>query len=279
MAGGPSPEPDWRKSMDLTVDDGRRTFLAALAFLAGGAVPIQLVTLSFGYAQYLHSVPKGKQAIALAHEFAAMYLPFIYLPALVILAGIALYSKTNYPELYRRIVVGFGAGLVATIGLDTLRQMGVIYGWLPSDTPMLFGKMVTGGAPFTVTLSAGLVVHYLNGANFGLFYAFVWGKRSSYRSAVLWSLGWLTIVEVGMMTLPPMAPMVGPFGIMYAWPELFLITLGAHWLFAIVLGLLVQTFLTREDRGWLVPFLVGTQRTEPAPASDDWTSHSRGSND
>jgi hypothetical protein len=128
-------------------------------------------------------------------------------------------------------------------------------------------------------LSAGVVVHYLNGANFGLFYAFVWGKRASYRSAVLWALGWLTIVELGMMTLPPMAPMVGPFGIKYAWPELFLITLGAHWLFAIVLGLLVQTFLTREDRGWLVPFLLGTHRTEPAPASDDWARHSRGSND
>jgi hypothetical protein len=136
--------------MDLTVTDGRRTFLAVLAFITGGAVPIQLITLSFGYAQYVQGVPKGPQAIALAHEFAAQYIPFVYLPALVILAGIALYSKTRYPELYRRIVVGFGAGLVATIGLDTLRQMGVIYGRLPSDTPMLFGKMVTGGAPFTV---------------------------------------------------------------------------------------------------------------------------------
>lgn len=264
--------------MDLTVDDGRRTFLAALAFLAGGAVPIQLVTLSFGYAQYLHGVPKGKQAIALAHEFAAQYLPFVYLPALVILAGIALYSKRNYPELYRRIGVGVGAGLVATIGLDTLRQMGVIYGWLPSDTPMLFGKIVTGGAPFAVTLSAGLVVHYLNGANFGLFYAFVWGKRASYRSAVLWAIGWLTIVEVGMMTLPPMAPMVGPFGIRYAWPALFLITLGAHWLFAIMLGLLVQTFLTTADRDWLLPFLVGSHQSEPTPASEEWGHPRRSDN-
>ncbi len=31
--------------------DNRRVALATLAFVAGGAVPIQLVTLSFGYAE------------------------------------------------------------------------------------------------------------------------------------------------------------------------------------------------------------------------------------
>ncbi|MCZ6505075.1 MAG: hypothetical protein O6834_03720, partial [Actinobacteria bacterium] len=52
-------------------------------------------------------------------------------------------------------------------------------------------------------------VHFLNGANFGLFYTFVWGKRRSYAIAVMWATLWLLIVELGMMTLPPMGPMVG----------------------------------------------------------------------
>lgn len=250
--------------MTRSISNLQRTLLVALAFFTGGVVPIQLVTLSFGDAQYLHGIPKGPEMIAAAHTFASRYILYVYLPAMVILAAVTMYSKTNYPGLYRRVVVGAGAGLIATIGLDTLRQMGVIYGWLPADTPMLFGNLVTGGgASFAVTLSTGLAVHYLNGANFGLFYAFVWGKRASYPSAVLWAGVWLTIVELGMMTLPPMAPMVGLFGVKHAWPALFLITLAGHWLFAIVLGLLVQMFLTEDDRSWLVPFLLGASRTEP----------------
>ncbi len=58
-----------------------------------------------------------------------------------------------------------------------------------------------------------------------------------------------------MMTGPPMAPIVGPFGINFAWPQLFLLTLVAHVAFGVTLGILAQHFLTDEDRDWLVPFL------------------------
>jgi hypothetical protein len=67
----------------------------------------------------------------------------------------------------------------------------------------------------------------------------------------------LLLVETGMMTLPPMEPMVGPFGIDYAWPQLFLSTLVAHIAFGIILGIGVQYFLKKEDRICFVPFLLG----------------------
>ena len=35
-------------------------------------------------------------------------------------------------------------------------------------------------------------------------------------------------VELGMMTGPPMGPMVGLFGYNYAWPQLFALTFVAH---------------------------------------------------
>ncbi|MFQ5537950.1 MAG: hypothetical protein ACE5GJ_10935 [Gemmatimonadota bacterium] len=46
----------------------------------------------------------------------------------------------------------------------------------------------------------------LNGADFGLFYAFFWGRLRSFKEAVLWSNVWALFVELGMMTGPPMGP-------------------------------------------------------------------------
>lgn len=237
--------------------DRRRTLLALVAFVAGGAVPIQLVTLSFGYSEYYRGIGIGPRIIAVAHEFATWYIPLVWIPALLILFGIALYARRRYPDLTRRIVVGAGMGAVATIALDAVRGAGVIHGWLPADTPVMFGKMATGSANFAVFYPVGLVVHYLNGANFGLFYAFVWGKRSTYRSAVFSAVGWALLVELGMMLGPPMGPIVGLFGTNYAWPQLFLLTFVAHIFFGVAMGLLIQTFLRDEDRSWLIPFLRG----------------------
>lgn len=235
----------------------RRAGLVLVAFIAGGAVPIQLVTLSFGYAQYLKGVRMGPQVLSVAHEFARFYVPLVLVPALMLLAAIALYARRRYPDVTRRIVVGFAMGAVATLALDAFRQAGVLHGWLPGDAPVMFGKMATGSPDFSVFYPAGLLIHLLNGANFGLFYAFVWGKRPSYKNAVLWATVWALLVELGMMTLPPMGPMVGPFGYNFAWPQLFLLTLAAHIAFGVTLGLLVQRFLREKDRGGLWAFLRG----------------------
>ncbi|MFQ5890467.1 MAG: hypothetical protein ACE5JR_10505 [Gemmatimonadota bacterium] len=249
--------------MSPDIKDRRRTALALLAFVAGGAVPIQLVTLSFGYAQFVRGVRMGPEVMAVAHEFALRYIPFVYLPAMLALLGVAVYGHRRYPDLFRRIAVGLGAGAVATVALDAVRQAGVIHGWLPADTFVMFGKMATGSSNFAVYYSAGILVHYLNGASFGLFYAFGWGKRRSYRSAALGATAWALILELGMMTGPPMAPIVGAFGVRYAWPQLFLLTLVAHLFFGVALGLLAQHFLTDEDRDWLVPFLFGGGSRRP----------------
>jgi len=239
------------------MSDTRRTGLVLVAFIAGGAVPIQTVTLSFGYAQYVRGVGIGPQVLSVAHEFARWYIPFVLVPAMLVLFGVALKCRTAYPDVFRRIVVGLSMGALATLALDAVRGAGVIHGWLPGDTPVMFGKMATGSAKFAVFYPAGLLIHYLNGANFGLFYAFVWGKRRSFASAVRWATLWALIVETGMMTGPPIAPMLGLFGYNFAWPQLFILTLVAHIVFGVVMGVLIQHFLTDEDRDWLVPFARG----------------------
>ncbi len=252
--------------------DVRRVVLILVAFVAGAGVPIQLVTLSFGYAQYLKGITMGPQAIATAHAFAKLYIPLVWIPALVVLAGIAVYARRRYPDVTRRIVVGFGMGAVATVALDAVRGAGVVHGWLPGDTPVMFGKMATGSPDFTTFYPMGLLIHVLNGADFGLFYAFVWGRRRSYGAAVLWANVWALLVELGMMTGPPMGPMTGLFGYNFAWPQLFLLTLVAHLFFGTALGLLVQHFLKDEDRGWFGSFLKGVSgnggsRTPPLAGS------------
>lgn len=244
------------------ITDVRRAFLIFIAFLCGGTVPIQLVTLSFGHAQYIKKVSLGPRVIITAHEFAKWYIPLIYVPAMVALVAVTFYCRRHYPDIFRRIVIGLGMGAISTIALDFFRQMGVIQGWLPGDTPVMFGKMATGSRNFVIYYLAGLLVHFLNGANFGLFYVFVWGKQSSIKLAVFWATVWALILEIGMMTGPPMGPMVGLFGIRFSWPELFLLTLGAHIAFGITLGLLTQTFLTDEDRGSFIVFLRGKLQNE-----------------
>ncbi len=237
--------------MTTTGESRHETLLGFAALFVGGFVPVQLVTLSFGYAQYGRGVKMGPELLGTAHQFAQGYIPFVYIPALVILAAVTIYSRRRYPDLYRRIVVGLAMGAAATVALDAVRQAGVIHGWLPGDSPVMFGRMATGSGNFASFYPAGLFVHYLNGASFGLVYAFVFGKRQTTRSAVLWATVLALVLELGMMTLPPMAPMVGPFGVRFAWPQLFLLTLVAHVVFGVTLGLLVQHFLKDEDRSWL----------------------------
>jgi hypothetical protein len=237
------------------VKDRKRAVLILLAFIAGGAVPIQVVTLSFGYAQYIREVSLGPKVIITAHEFAASYVPFVYIPALLLLAAIAWYSHTHYPDIFRRIVIGLGVGAIATVSLDLFRSMGVINGWLPGDTPNMFGKMMTGSSNFALFYPIGLFVHFMNGANFGLFYTFVWGRQKSYGRAIFWATTWAILVEIGMMVGPPMGPMVGLFGVRFAWPQLFLLTLAAHVAFGITLGILTQFWLKESESGWLWSFL------------------------
>lgn len=240
------------------IPDKKRAALILLAFFTGAAVPIQLVTLSFGYAQYVKEVPLGPKVIMTAHEFAKMYIPWVMVPSMALLLAVTLYCRRRYPDILRRIVMGLAMGAISTVALDFFREMGVINKWLPGDTPAMFGKMATGSSNLDVYHPVGFLVHFLNGADFGLFYVFVWGKRKTYRSAVWWATFWLLVAELGMMTLPPMAPMVGMFGVRYAWPQLFLLTLAAHIAFGVTLGLLVQHFLKNEDRGGFFSFLAGS---------------------
>lgn len=233
----------------------KKSVLTLLALFTGGFVPIHIVVLSFGYAEYYKAQAIGPKIIRVAHEFGGPYMLYVYIPAMIVLVWIILHSRKNYPDLYRRIVIGLVAGAIATIGLDWIRQMGVIAGWLPADTPEMFGKMVTGSNDFVEYYWVGQFIHFMNGANFGLFFTLVFGNYSSYKKTVSWAIVWMLIMELGMMTGPPMGPMVGLFGVRWMWPQLFLLTFVAHIVHGVILGLLAHHWLKPEDSKWLLSYL------------------------
>ena len=176
------------------------------------------------------------------------------MPSLVILVAVAAYSKNHFPALANRIWAGLGAGAVATFVLDFFRQMGVMHGWLATDTPIMFGKMILGPQAGAMSvLLVGVIYHFLNGASFGVFYTIVWGKAHWW-----WGLVWVLIVEVGMMTASPMAPIFGPFGSKTGGPAFFIITLLAHIGFGIMLGALAQHWV--KHKGSISALFSGKER-------------------
>lgn len=240
--------------------------IAVLGILALAAVPIQLVTFSFGYAQYVKGQRSMMAAFPLARDFAAdVYLPFVLAPALAALVWLALYCRRRYPDVYRRLIMGAAIGAVATMALDVVRLNGVVNGWLPMDLTDTWGQLITGSHSRAVFYPAGLVAHYaLFGASFGVAFAFLLGSGRRHITTVSYALAWsLGVLWLGMVTLPPTAPAMGVFGDKL-WPGLFIVTLVAHAFYGVALGVLGHRFLT-PARGVVPEFVSRLTSDSPGP--------------
>lgn len=173
------------------------------------------------------------------------YFFFLVIPA-VILFVILLFrvQRIEGGGLFNRLVVGVVAGIALSIALDIVRLTGVNLGYLPADMPQIFGLQILGKMPMQaqptpLSTFLGYLYHFINGVAFGVIYTVVFG-RTSWWAAVLYSV---FFVEVGMMTLPPMATMTGLFGLGMGQGILngvFLTTLLAHVAMGLALGFIVQ---------------------------------------
>ena len=225
---------------ELRQEDSVNATRIALLFVLGGLVPASLIVFSAGWAQWIKETPKGPMMMANAHTFASNY---IYVYVIAIMGAVVLTRKLSakLPNLGRCVTMGAAAGAIAPLALDGLRMVGVVQGWIPMDTPVLIGTVILGpGSDPDAVYAVGLLYHVLNGASFGLIYGLIWGHQESNRAALKAGIGMLLAIELAMMTLPPMQPMVGAFGLDHSWPNLFLITLAAHVAFGTVMALIVQ---------------------------------------
>lgn len=199
--------------------------LTVLALASGGASPLLIVIGSAGV--------------------APMRLLFwaVLVPAEIVLLAIFLYAKAaGLERLYWQLWIGIIGGVLLTMSLDVVRSAGVHIGYLP-DSVSMFGRMIAGvGMKADVTLPIyleGIVYHFLNGIAFGIVYSIIFGQ-TRWWGAVLYSV---FFVEFGMMTLPPMAKMTGPFGIGKfgtVWNGMFIDTLLAHVAMGAALGVVMQ---------------------------------------
>lgn len=190
----------------------------------------------------------------------------VVIPAEVVVLGVAVYARlAGMRRLLNRIVIGVAAGVALTIALDVVRYPGFRIGFLPGDMPLVFGNHILGramdaaGTPLAYLMGYGY--HVMNGIAFGTVYSVLFGK-TRWWVAVLYSV---FFVEAGMMLLPPMAKMVGPFGVDRHGTILnpfFLTTLLAHVSMGIVLGLVVKRW--GKYRGLV--FAEG-RRAEPVAAA------------
>jgi len=240
--------------------DNHELLLTVLAFVAG-AVPIFMLLLggmsammSMGMSMMdMMSHPPNpamrEPMMKAIHGFMAAYIPLVLSPALIVLGAIWWYATRNYPRLANRVGAGLAAGLIASLGLDIVRLTGVALGAFPGDMPTMFGQMITGRMDTGPgVLWAGYAYHGLNGATFGLMYTLLAGKVRW-----VWGVAWGLFFELGMMTLPPVPMMAGPFGIYGFWPGLFVASFIAHVVFGVILGVLAERWV--RDKGTIVALL------------------------
>jgi hypothetical protein len=95
--------------------------LAGLALLAAGT-PSQLLLLD------IFGKLKAPRSIRLLAP-----------PGLLLIAGVSAFSFLNNSPLANLILVGALAGIMATVGLDSIRIPGYLLGYMPLDLPLRFG--------------------------------------------------------------------------------------------------------------------------------------------
>jgi hypothetical protein len=236
------PAGDSLPTLSDTGGPGRTTSQAAAQPVTSEEVVLTLVALVAGGTSSLLVVAASAGLAPMPALFWA-----VGVPGMTIVAAILLYARAaGLERLYRRLLLGMVGGVLLTMALDVVRVAGVHLGYLP-DSVTMFGNMITGAPamadPTPVSYALGGAYHFFNGISFALVYSILFG-RTPWWGPVLFSVAF---VEVAMMTLPPMAPKFGPFGLDKfdtLWNGYFLDTLLAH----AAMGLALAVIMTRFAR-------------------------------
>src|SRR5574337_51112 len=176
---------------------------------------------------------------------------WVLLPSLVLLAVVWVIAYARgHLRLTNRIWTGLWVGTAATAALDVFRLTTFALGWLPGNMPRMFGvlildTMATGPTPVSDVI--GEFYHFMGvSAAFGLTYALIMG-RTRWWGGLIWGL----IIEVGMMTTPPMviAMDTGYFGLKSGHGLLngvFIGSLIPHISYGVALGLLLERYVRHQ---------------------------------
>ena len=200
----------------------RKIALISVALLAAGVSPNLFVAAQAGHSTL--------------HHLAIV----ILFPSLAVLAAVCGLSRLwGFTDIHRQILNGIIAGLVATIGLEVVRQIGFHMGGMPGDMPKLLGVLLLdrfAQGPSLLSNIAGYAYHFWNGAAFGIIFSLIFG-----RGRVWLATAFAVLIGIGFMASPvAIALGVGYFGVDFGWGFPATVIL-AH----IAYGLLLETVIYR----------------------------------
>jgi len=167
----------------------------------------------------------------------------------ILIAVLATSLVRGHARLTRRLLVGAGAGIAATAGLELVRMSSFHLGGMPGDLLRLMGVLLTdrfmlGPSPLSDAL--GFTYHFWNGASFGILFTVILGRRSTW-----WAVGFGQLIGIGFL-LSPAVKALG-IGFMGAeMPTMPLTVVMAHLVYGAILGSLTHRWLQSDD--WLLRF-------------------------
>lgn len=167
----------------------------------------------------------------------------VLIPAIItIWVVLAVAIALNQERLTNRLWTGIWVGAATTAALDAIRLTGFHFGWMPGNMPRMFGVMLLdrmAEGPTVYSDIIGSFYHYWVGACFGLTYCLFAG-RARWWVGLIWGL----LIEVGMMTTPPMvvAMDTGYFGLKFG-IGLLGTSLMAHIAYGTALGLVCARYV------------------------------------
>ena len=208
------------KSDKKMKNEYKKIVLSVIALLAAGVSPNLFVISQAGYAQL--------------SDLAVSFL----LPSIAILIIVFLLSYLpGLGDFNRQLKIGFAAGLIGTIGLEIVREVGFHLGGMPGDLPKLMGVLLMNqfaSGPDTISNIAGWSYHFWNGAAFGIIYSIILGKGKIWAGTLYGIL-----VGIGFMMSPVVVALgVGYFGVDFGWGFPVTVTI-AHIAFGTIVGWLV----------------------------------------
>lgn len=174
---------------------------------------------------------------------------FVFLPSMAVLAGVAAIDWSRGDRrLMRGVAIGLAAGLGAAISYDLFRvpfvfsrQWGIdpvvpplnLFKVFPAFGAMILGHPADRGVFTPAEHAVGWAYHFSNGMCFGVMLAALLGEVT--RGRWIWGVVMAMGLEAGML----LTPYPRMFGIPLT-PVFVAVTLAAHAIFGVVMGLSAQ---------------------------------------
>lgn len=184
----------------------------------------------------------------------SLFTPFIFLPAFIILCGLAVLDRVRGEgHVWRAVWTGLLGGLLAAVAYDAFRlpfifarEWGIdsivppldLFKVFPRFGAMILGQPLEQERYSVMTRAIGWLYHFSNGATFGVMYMALIGNRDDRH----WL--WGVLFAVGLETTMLLTPYPNTFNIAVT-AVFIVVTLSAHLIFGASLGLSVRWLLRR----------------------------------